>query len=88
MEDTKAMRTEHGSLTVSTEEDAEVFVDEGEDENVLVAYDVHLVWTDKQLGLWDTDPVVLKQIGGKDGKLDKGEKEFLDALAVRLEEAF
>ena len=80
------MRTEHGSLTVSTGDDAAVFDDVGDDMVEVVEYEVHLVWADKQIGFFADDPESLRNIGGKDGKLDKGEREFLDELADRIED--
>jgi|TARA_R110000765_G_scaffold35352_3_gene79537 hypothetical protein len=73
------MKTEHGTLTVEDVEDIDT---EAQSDGL------HLTWAGKSLLLFENDEDSLLQIGGKDGSLDKGEKEYLDGLAVRIAGAF
>lgn len=73
------MKTEYGSLTVEDVEDIDT---EAQSDGI------HLTWAGKSLLLFENDEDSLLQIGGKDGALDKGEREYLDGLAVRIAGAF
>ena len=49
---------------------------------------MELSWAGNVVTLFVDDEESLLQIGGKDGELDKGEREYLEDLATRIAGAF
>jgi hypothetical protein len=49
---------------------------------------LELSWAGNVVTLFVDDEESLLQIGGKDGELDKGEREYLEDLATRIAGAF